>query len=228
MLSTYIITLRIMSSIDAKAGGATIYCIMNSIDSATYVGCTTQSIDKRFAKHKRVARRPKANCKLHHHILKLGAENFFIFPLLHLKAMSRESMRREEGFVIKMMKSELNMRIAGQTAAEHNADPINRARKKKLEAAYHKANVKHRNATSARNYQNNKVSKAAYNKIYQQEHAEQIASKKHDTYQANKAKYHLRTGVKCNCECGGKFTVANKSTHVKTGKHVLFLACKQN
>jgi len=38
-------------------------------------------------------------------------------------------------------------------------------------------------------------------------------------YQANKEKIKSRKNVKINCSCGGKFTVTNLSTHLKSNKH---------
>jgi len=51
------------------------------------------------------------------------------------------------------------------------------------------------------------------------EFMEQIKKK---SYEKNKDKYHLKKNIKNVCECGGKFTNANKSQHLKSKKHKLF------
>jgi len=58
-------------------------------------------------------------------------------------------------------------------------------------------------------HQNHKEEEKAYSKQYRQDHIEEIKAKKE---------------VKCNCDCGGKYTISNKSYHLKSKKHQAYLA----
>tara|TARA_R110000823_G_scaffold186069_3_gene318439 strand:- start:2728 stop:3069 length:342 start_codon:yes stop_codon:yes gene_type:complete len=66
---------------------------------------------------------------------------------------------------------------------------------------------------------NNKASIAIKNKEYHQNNKESIAIKKKEYRQNNKESLNK----KFNCECGGKYTHTNKSTHLRSKKHQNFI-----
>ena len=85
-----------------------------------------------------------------------------------------------------------------------------------------------------------RIAKNEYNRIYRQTHAEELKkyrlehnqeyneyNKKYrerhkdyfkDYYYAN----HEHINKKFNCECGGKYTLANRSGHFKSNKHKMY------
>ncbi len=56
-------------------------------------------------------------------------------------------------------------------------------------------------------------------KLYYDTNKEHISEYKKQWYEKNKEK--------CDCECGGKYTYCNKSTHIKTNKHQKYINEKQ-
>jgi hypothetical protein len=63
-----------------------------------------------------------------------------------------------------------------------------------------------------------KEQKKEYNKEYRELNKDKIKKKDKEYYELNKDKIN----EKINCECGGKYIYANKSTHFKTKKHTNF------
>ena len=57
-------------------------------------------------------------------------------------------------------------------------------------------------------------------KEYREANKEQIAIKDKKRYEANKEKLNKKN----ECECGGKYTYKNKSTHFKSKKHQAFIS----
>lgn len=68
-------------------------------------------------------------------------------------------------------------------------------------------------------YIKNKDKFAEYNKQYQMNNKEQINKQREQYRQENRAKINL----KYTCVCGGKYTHANKSQHIKSKKHTKYL-----
>ena len=63
--------------------------------------------------------------------------------------------------------------------------------------------------TTKEYYQDNKEIRKQQSKDYKDKHKLLIAQQR---------------GVKIDCQCGGKYTLLNKSTHSKTKKHLLFIS----
>tara|TARA_R110002049_G_scaffold296138_1_gene484050 strand:+ start:73 stop:573 length:501 start_codon:yes stop_codon:yes gene_type:complete len=69
------------------------------------------------------------------------------------------------------------------------------------------------------------LSKKEYKKAYHEKHKEYNQEKRKKYYKSNKVELNEKQSVKFNCDiCGGKFTRANKSAHLKTNKHLSSLA----
>ena len=77
-----------------------------------------------------------------------------------------------------------------------------------------------------------------YRKNYYQNHKEHIKQLNLEKYHSNKdlrmeqvKEYYTKNrdsilekkNAKCECQCGGKYTHANKSMHFKSKKHIAFL-----
>ena len=61
-----------------------------------------------------------------------------------------------------------------------------------------------------------------YKQDYYQKNKERVDEKHNEYYQKNKE----RMNEKHNCECGGKYTTCNISTHLKTKKHCEYIRTK--
>ena len=62
---------------------------------------------------------------------------------------------------------------------------------------------------SAKNWnENHKEQRREYEKKWREEHREQIIE---------------YSSIKCDCDCGGKYTMQNKARHLKTNKHQKYL-----
>ena len=57
-------------------------------------------------------------------------------------------------------------------------------------------------------------------KAYHEENKEKLNEQKKIYRKANKEKLNEKANEKFVCECGGKYTHANKLTHIKTKKHI--------
>ena len=60
-------------------------------------------------------------------------------------------------------------------------------------------------------------------KIYEENHKEDISSNKKKYYINNKEFISLRQKAIINCDCGSSFTVAGKSLHSKSQKHIKYV-----
>tara|TARA_R110000765_G_scaffold324111_1_gene415759 strand:- start:164 stop:712 length:549 start_codon:yes stop_codon:yes gene_type:complete len=78
--------------------------------------------------------------------------------------------------------------------------------------------------TDAEYYQDNKEKKIEQSKQYNQDNKEKILEYFKQWKLDNKEKIN----EKFNCECGGKYTQANKSGHLKTKKHIKFISSNQS
>jgi hypothetical protein len=72
-------------------------------------------------------------------------------------------------------------------------------------------------------YEDNKETFLEYAKEYREENKEAIVEYHKKRYEKNKEKLNQ----KFNCECGGKYTHANKSKHLKSKKHQEYLQVKK-
>jgi hypothetical protein len=59
-----------------------------------------------------------------------------------------------------------------------------------------------------------------YIKKYHNDNKTHILKLAHDYYLKNKEDIHIRKNQKFICECGGKYTNANKNAHQQTIKHI--------
>jgi hypothetical protein len=66
-----------------------------------------------------------------------------------------------------------------------------------------------------------------YFKIYHEEwrrnNKKNITEKAKEYYENNKKVIAEKANIKVKCECGGCFTTGNKSKHLKTKKHILYI-----
>ena len=172
-----------------------IYVIRNHCNDFVYVGSTTQSLSKRFSKHKRdMKNRKKYHYEIYKAVSELGIENFYIELLELYPCNSRDELRTKEGYYIRKFDSfnnGYNMRITGRTDKEYRED--NKEKIKQKDKKY---------------YQNNREIILQKIKIYDEK---------------NKEKKREQRSKKVKCECGSIITNQCKSRHLKTMKHLKYI-----
>jgi group I intron endonuclease len=130
-----------------------IYKITNCVDNEVYVGSTTQSLSRRFSKHKIDCN--KRNNNIHTHFDKIGIHNFCISLLENYPCTTKSELLLREGHYIRELAT-LNARIEGRTNKEYYQD-----NKEKI----------------AEYYQDNKEKRTEYKKEYYQENKEKQLKK---------------------------------------------------
>ena len=96
-----------------------IYRIWNMMNDRFYVGSTIQPLHKRMIGHRCGAGKPQCSkVKLYTDMNTLGYEHFKIELIEYYPCNSRDELTRREGEIIRELKPELNMQIAGRTSKE--------------------------------------------------------------------------------------------------------------
>lgn len=186
-------------------GNSKIYKIeaINGDTGDVYIGSTTKKyLSQRMDKHRSEYIRRGKGKKVSHVSAydifdKYGIENCQITLIEKLECESKDELRAREGFYIKSIKC-VNKLIAGRTHKEYyNDNKEEISQKAKVE--YEKKKDKIKDYRDGR-----KEIMKEYNKKYIQE---------------NKDKIKLKCEEKHECECGGRYTHANKAQHSKSAKH---------
>jgi hypothetical protein len=76
-------------------------------------------------------------------------------------------------------------------------------------------------------YQDNKEDIDEYHRQRYQNNKQEINEHQRQYYRDNKEERNRKANEKHNCQCGGKFTNANKSQHEKSQKHQTFIRNQQ-
>ena len=203
-----------------------IYKITNDVDDRKYYGSTVQSLSARMVRH-RIEARCGSNRILYNHMREVGIEHFKIYLVKHFPCNSKEELLAEEGKYIRKLHGgfrSLNKVIAGRTKKQYredNKDKIKQSAKQYREAnkekirktkkQYREANKNKEKDRMKQYYEANKDKMKQYreaNKDKKKQYQKQY-------YEAKKDKLYC----KFNCDCGGKYTHANKTIHYKTRKH---------
>lgn len=178
-----------------------IYTIRSHQTDKYYIGSTCTMLSKRLSKHKSKYKYNSLDCTSRD-ILKY--DDFYIELLEAFECKNKNELRQREGELIRKYKDNIvNCRIENRTIDEWRGD-----NKEKIKQ-YHK-----------QYYDNNKEKI----KQYKSDNKDKIKQYKSQYYNDNKEKIkQCRIDNKYNCECGGKYTIANLSIHQKTKKHQKFL-----
>jgi group I intron endonuclease len=178
-----------------------IYQILNSINEEVYIGSTCQPLSKRMVYHRSDMKTKKM--KLYDMMKELGVENFYIELVEEYPCDNIEQLRQREGYYIRQLGT-LNSRVDGRTLKEWRQDNAERL-----------ATVE------------NKERIAANKKAYRERHLEKIKAKEREYEQLHKTERYEKAkawkSTKIECECGGCYRNSDKSTHIKTQKHQLFV-----
>jgi len=189
-----------------------IYKIECNITNEVYYGSTVKSLSERIRQHKKqrncsainIIDRGKYTCKI--------IEEFPCDTVQELEARERWYIENNEC---------INLRVPGRTRQEWCED--------------NKVYI----AQKAKEYnENNKVEIAAKKKKYYEKNKDEIAQKLKEYREANKVEINeynkqyreanieilkSKQNEKLTCDCGGKYTRSNYSTHCRTKKHQDYL-----
>ena len=114
----------------------------------------------------------------------------------------KEELCKKEGEIIRLI-GNLNSRIAGRTQKEYKKDNQEIIKEKNKEYC-----------------EDNKEKIKEYQKEYRDNNQEKLIEYQKDYREENQEKIN----EKLTCSCGGCYTFQNKSRHLKSKKHQLYLA----
>ena len=168
-----------------------IYKITDIAYTKMYIGSTTQSLSRRFSKHKasyKLWKDGKCGRSTSYDLFdEFGIDNCKIELIEEYECESKMELERKEGEHIKLNNC-VNKHIAGRTQKEYrleNKDAINQK-----------------------------------NKQYNLENKDTIKQKKKQYNLENKDTIKEKASEKLLCECGKDYTRSNKNKHIKRKHHI--------
>ena len=177
-----------------------------SAGDLTYYGSTAQPLSKRMGQHRQDRQRGKgcASCLVLQHDPEARIILVEDYP-----CENREQLNaREQHFIDNNECVNKQKAYTGLTKAEY------------------KTQYRQDNAEAIKAYyQDNAEARKAYQAQYNQDNAEAIREYKSQYNQDNREAISARRNVKHTCECGGRYTHAGKSQHLRTKKHQEYLQC---
>lgn len=176
-----------------------IYTIRYRLDNdLLYVGSTIQPLYKRFNEHMSKMKDEKKNNMLYLKMREINdKENWYIELYENFKCNSVEELKKREGEIQRELKSNLNIRVENRTKKE-----------------YYKDNKIYFINKSQNWYNENKERKKEYDREYRIKNREKINKYSSEYIKNNK---HI-------CECGSHFYFNGKQKHLKTKKHIDYIA----
>ena len=156
-------------------GHGKIYKLWSLNTDEFYVGSTTQTLCKRMSKHKCDAHSFRRPCKLYITMNEHGIDSFRIELIELYPCVSKDELRKREGEVIRELKPQLNMLIAGRSTQEYRNET------KEQKQIYDK-----------QYYKTNQCEKLLYQREYEKEHKDIIKIQKQLYYQKNKDKFKAK------------------------------------
>ena len=174
-----------------------IYKLINDELGLTYYGSTTTTLTKRLCGHK--SKSNKCKSKL---LFTEGAVEIFLVE--EFPCENKDQLNQRERFYIENNAC-VNKKIPGRTLKEYRE--ANKEAIKEQSKEYREANKE----AIKEYYEANKEVIKEQHKEYQKEYRE-----------ANKETLAEKHKEKFDCECGGKFTLSNRSRHLNSPKHIKY------
>ena len=188
----------------------------------TYIGSTTKKyLCDRLSGHKTDYKRyldGKGRYITSFEVLK--TDDYKIELIECFPCNSKDELTAREGYYIRQMDC-VNKVIPGRTQKEYrenNKETISARQKQYRESNREAILEKHKQY-----YNDNKEQKLEYQKQYQEDNKEVILEKQKQYREKNKEAILAWRNQKHTCECGGRYTSASKSRHLKTSKHLNYL-----
>ena len=194
-----------------------IYKVVCGETNKVYIGSTIGTLEHRLAKHKA----PTNGCK----------SNDFINPTIHLiedySCNNKKELEIRERYYMENNIC-VNRNIPGRTKQEHSKQyRLDNAEKiREYSKQYNIDNAEKFREYGKQHRLNNAEKLKKRGKQYYRDNAEKKKQYRLDIAERLK-QYRLdnaeKLNEKFNCECGGKYTHANKPRHLKTNKHKKYL-----
>jgi len=176
-----------------------VYAIRSHQTEQVYIGSTVERLSARMCKHRCDYKRYKAGAM--HYITSFKMLDFpdaYIELIEKHPCLCREELERIEGRYIRAEPTAVNRIIVGRTRAEYRQDHREEIKQYRLD------NIEQIKTYQKEYYQDNLEQMKAYRKEYYQDNVEQIKAQQKQKH---------------TCNCGGKYTHANKLSHFKSEKH---------
>ena len=181
---------------------AKIYKIVDNTNSNVYIGSTCRTLKARLANHKYDYQRFLKGVYYNTRSFEIIKNNDYAIELLEdCQVKTKSELFARERYFIENTEC-VNKYIPGRTYEEYYID------NKESKKAY---------------YINNKERIKEYTKVHYIANKEKIKEYTKARYIANKEKIKEQQKQKIECDCGGKYTNANKTCHIKTAKHQKYL-----
>jgi len=211
-----------------------IYKIISSTSNYVYIGSTTNTLSTRFSIHKSHYKSGK-NKALSMIFDNNNIDNCYIELIKNYPCSCRNELEREEGIELRKINNDtstkeicLNYNIAGRTQKEYREE--HKEHLKEQRKQWGEKNKSKYLEYKKQYYDNHKEEIAEQDKIRYNNNKQSILEKHKQYYDNNKDKikqyynnHKEEINKKYTCECGGKYTQKNKSTHEKTEKHQSFI-----
>jgi hypothetical protein len=229
-----------------------IYQIVNDVDDEVYVGSTCDKLANRLHGHRsHINSKRFENIRLYQHMRNIGVEHFRVELIEYYPCETKDELHAREGQFIRE-RGTLNGRIEGRTLTQYYEDNkeviaektkqyyesnkevlVEKAKqyreahkneiveKKKQYYETHKEEIAKRDKQY---YETHKDKFAEKNKKYREAHKEEIAERDRLYREAHKKVLAERRGRIFECPCGCRFTICNKSRHLKSKKHIAYEA----
>ena len=202
-----------------------IYFIGNFQDNDIYIGHTTQTLKRRFQKHKDSIKVEKLkHRKLYTKMIELGVEHFYIEEIEKLKCPcnSIDELEKRERHYILERQPVLNIQIPQRTMEEWKQD-----KKEHLQEYEKQRHLNNPRAEYRREYREEKRHELnEYNQQYRENNPEYFQEYNQQKYKNNPEyfkKYQEQCKEKVECECGATIARGGMRKHFKTKKHQNFL-----
>ena len=189
-----------------------IYKIWSLETDKIYIGSTCDSLTNRMCKHRldyKKWKEGKINNITNSVVLfdLVGLENCKIEWVKDFPCETKKQLNKEEGLFMRQNKDLIvNRKLEGRSQKEYYQD--------------YKERIKIKN----KEYRDERKEEIKIKKKeYYEQHKEQLNIKKKEYHDKNKEVISIKRNKKMNCECGGLYTLNNKSVHLKTKKHQDFI-----
>ena len=198
-----------------------IYMIWTSLDNSfCYIGSTFNRLHKRFEGHKNIYKKKYGSVSIHKYFDQYGINNFKIeliksYNVIRIHQKDFKHLHAYETLWINNTKNCINKRVS--------FNPLKKESNKQCSKEYREKNKKEINEKHKQYYQDNKKEIDEKHKQYRENNKKEISEQRKQHYQKNKKEINEKRNQQFNCECGGKYTLTNRSRHFKTKNHIKFL-----
>ena len=208
---------------DKKYQKGKIYFIGNYVDDDIYIGSTTQTLKRRFNKHKiQIVNDKTKHRKLYAKMIELGVECFYIEEIEKCPCNDVEELQKRERHYILERKPVLNIQIPMRTTEEWRRDSQEHLQEYERQRHINNPRKEYRK----QDRENNKEKLDENSKRFREENPEYMKEYNQNYYQENKDYYkehQQKYKEKITCECGKVITRGSISRHCRTKKHQNYL-----